>query len=133
MDTAKIKAYISSKANPDEAAIQQQLQMFKDGLKDHPDTSLHNLDEKQLREVINLASKDLGGRFLLGQDNAIIGIGFSQFVLEGHIDREIKVLTIIAIKRQLLPVLINRYDEGYRDRRKQQLTKMLEVINKTSL
>jgi hypothetical protein len=28
----------------------------------------------------------MGEIYLLGQDNAIIGIGFAQFVLEGHID-----------------------------------------------
>ena len=74
----------------------------------------------------------MGGLYLLGQDNAIIGIGFAQFVLEGRIDNDIKSLTIIAIKRQMLPLFINRYDDNYRDKRKQQLTKMLEVINKAA-
>ncbi len=72
----------------------------------------------------------MGGDFLLGQDNAIIGTGFAQFVLEGKIDDELKALTITALNRQLLPVLIDRYDDNYRDERKEQLTKMLEVIRK---
>ncbi len=132
MDTTKIKEYITSKANPDENAIQQQMQILKDVFKNSPDTSMNNLDDKQLRELINSTSKEMGGSYLLGQDNAIIGTGFAQFVLEGRIDNDIKTLTITAIKRQLLPLLINRYDDNYRDKRKQQLTKMLEVINKAN-
>jgi uncharacterized protein YfeS len=130
MDTTKIKEYITRKANLDEATIQQQIQTLKEINKNSADTSLRKLDDSQLREVIISSSNSMGGSFLLGQDNAIIAIGFAQFVLEGRIDKDIKNLTITAIKRQLLPVLINGYDDNYRDMRKQQLTKMLEVINK---
>jgi len=132
MDTTKIKEYIFSKANPDETTIQQQIQMMKEAFKNSPDTSMKKLDDKQLRDLITSSSKEMGGSYLLGQDNAIIGIGFAQFVLEGHIDNDIKALTITAINRQLLPMLINRYDDKYRDTRKQQLTKMLEVIYKAN-
>ena len=132
MDTTKIKAYILSKANPDENTIQQQMQMLKEAFKNSTDTSMNNLDDKQLRDLINSTSQEMGGSYLLGQDNAIIGTGFAQFVLEGHIDDDIKALTITAIKRQLLPLLINRYDANYRETRKQQLTKMLSVINKAT-
>jgi uncharacterized protein YfeS len=90
------------------------------------------LNDEQLREVILSSSQGMNGIYLLGQDNAIIGIGFSQFVLEGRIDNDIKSLTITALKRQLLPLFINRYDDNYCDKRKQQLAKMLEVINKAA-
>jgi uncharacterized protein YfeS len=132
MDTSKINAYITSKANPDESAIEQQMQLMREAFKNSPDTSMKNIDDKQLKEVILASSKEMGGSFLLGQDNAIIGTGFAQFVLEGHMENDIKGLTITAIKRQLLPLLINRYDESYRDKRKQQLTKMLEVVSKAN-
>ncbi|RZK01836.1 MAG: hypothetical protein EOO46_19095 [Flavobacterium sp.] len=130
MDTTKIKEYITSKPSLDENAIQQQMQTLREALKNSPDTTRNILNDEQLRDLINSTSKDMGGSFLLGQDNAIIGTGFAQFVLEGHIDKDLKALTIMAIKRQLLPLLINRYDESYRDKRRQQLTKMLEVINR---
>jgi len=132
MDTTKIKEYISSKANPDENAIQQQMQMLKEAFKNSADTAMNNLDDSQLRDLINATSKEIGGSYLSGQDNAIIATGFAQFVLEGHIDNDIKGLTITAINRQLLPLLINRYDDNYRDKRKQQLIKMLEVIKKAN-
>jgi uncharacterized protein YfeS len=108
------------------------MQLLKEAFKNSSDTSMNNLDDKQLRDLIISTSKEIGGSYLLGQDNAIIGIGFAQFVLEGHIDDDIKALTITAIKRQLLPLLINRYDDNYRYKRKQQLTMMLEVINKAN-
>ena len=131
MDTSKIKAYINQKANLDEVTIQQQIQTLKEINKNSPDT-LHKLDDNQLREVVISASNGMGGMYLLGQDNAIIGTGFAQFVLEGHIDEDIRTLTITAIKRQLLPLLINRYDGNYHNKRKQQLTKMLNVVNKAN-
>jgi uncharacterized protein YfeS len=132
MDTTKIKEYLNYKKELSEADIQQQIKTLKDLNKDLPDAYINKLDDKQLREFITSSSTGMGGLYLLGQDNAIIGIGFAQFVLEGHIDNDIKGLTITAIKRQLLPLFINRYDDNYRDKRKQQLTKMLEVINKAT-
>ena len=132
MDTTKIKEYINQKKQLSEADIQQQINTLKEINKNSADTSSMKLDDKQLREVILSSSRGMNGIYLLGQDNAIIGIGFAQFVLEGRIDNDIKSLTITAIKRQLLPLLINRYDESYRDKRKQQLTKMLAVISKAT-
>jgi uncharacterized protein YfeS len=132
MDTTKIKEYVHQKKELSETDIQQQINALKEMNKNSPDTSQMKLDDNQLREVIISSSKGMGGVYLLGQDHAIIGIGFAQFVLEGHIDSDIKGLTIIAIKRQLLPLFINRYDDNYIYKRKQQLTKMLEVISKTT-
>jgi len=132
MDTTKINEYLNQKKELNENDIQQQINTLKEINKNSRDTSSMKLDDKQLREVILSSSKGMGGIFLLGQDNAIIGIGFAQFVLEGRIDNDIKGLTITAIKRQLLPLFISRYDDNYRDKRKQQLTKMLEVVNKTA-
>jgi uncharacterized protein YfeS len=132
MDTTKIKEYITQRKELSEADIQQQINTLKEINKNSADTSSMKLDDKQLREVILSSSEGMNGMYLLGQDNAIIGIGFAQFVLEGRIDNDIKGLTITAIKRQLLPLFINRYDDNYRDKRKEQLTKMLEVINKAN-
>jgi uncharacterized protein YfeS len=132
MDTTKIKEYLNYKKELSETEIQQQIKTLKDLNKDLPDAYINKLDDKQIREFITSSSTGMGGMYLLGQDNAIIGIGFAQFVVEGRIDNDIKGLTMTAIKRQLLPLFINRYDDNYRDKRKQQLTKMLEVINKVA-
>lgn len=132
MDTTKIKEYVNQKKELNEVDIQQQINTLKEINKNPTDSSTRKLDDKQLREVILLSSQEMNGIYLLGQDNAIIGIGFAQFVLEGRIDNDIKRLTITAIKRQLLPFFINRYEYNYQDKRKQQLIKMLEVINKAA-
>jgi uncharacterized protein YfeS len=132
MDTTKIKEYIYQKKELSEADIQLQITTLKEINKNSADTSSMKLNDEQLREVILSSSQGMNGIYLLGQDNAIIGIGFSQFVLEGRIDNDIKSLTITALKRQLLPLFINRYDDNYCDKRKQQLAKMLEVINKAA-
>lgn len=130
MDTQKIKAYIISKVTIDEATIQQQMQQMKEALKNSGDSTMQKADDEQLRQVILSTSGTIGGIYLLGQDNAIIGTAFAQFALEGIISSELKNLTITALKRQLLPVLINHYDPDYIETRRYQLTKMLEVINK---
>jgi uncharacterized protein YfeS len=132
MDTTKIKEYINQKKNLSEADILQQINTLKEINKNIPGTSSMKFNDNQLREVILSSSQGMNGIYLLGQDNAIIGIGFAQFVLEGRIDNDIKGLTVTAIKRQLLPLLINRYDDNYRGKRMEQLTKMLEVINKAT-
>jgi uncharacterized protein YfeS len=132
MDAAKIEKYIGSMANLDEASIQQQMQQLREILKNQPDSSMKNTDDAQLRQVILSSSQQMGGSFLLGQDNAIIGTGFAQLALEGKVDTDLKALTITAIQRQLLPVLINRYDDNYRDKRKEQLTKMRSAMTKAS-
>lgn len=132
LDTNKIKAYLSTKINLDEEIIEQQIQTLKETVKNDPDTSMSKLDDKQLREIINATSNNMGIRYLTGQDNAIIAIGFAQLVMAGRIDNDIKTLTITAIRRQLLPMLISRWDEGYQEIRKRQLTKMLNVMGKAS-
>jgi uncharacterized protein YfeS len=67
---------------------------------------------------------------LIGQDNAVVAIGFGQFVLEGKIDNDIKDLTKKAIKRELTTELLNQFRSDYRETRKGQLEKMLIVVDK---
>ncbi|MFL9484036.1 hypothetical protein ACI6Q2_14750 [Chitinophagaceae bacterium LWZ2-11] len=133
MDTTKIKAYLSSAKEPSETEIQERMQELKEVLKN--DSSLAGkptkpMDDNQLRALILSTSQQIGGSYLLGQDNAIIATGFAQFVLEGRVDKDLKELTTIALKRELLPMLINRYSEEYRVERKKRLTQMLEVVEK---
>ena len=129
MDSIKIKAYISSQNPLSEEEMQQRVIQFKELLRDSPDTASRHMTDQQLRGVILSASVGMGAIYLVGQDNAIIAIAFAQFVLEGAIDEEMRSLAIIAIDRQILPVLLNRYDPRFKARRKEQLTRMLAVLN----
>jgi uncharacterized protein YfeS len=129
MDTAKILAYISAKPTMSESEIESQLVTFREILKNSPDGSGKEMSDDQLRQVI-IGSSGIGDRCLLGIDNAIVAIGFAQFVMEGEMDKDMQLLTATALKRQLLPMLISRYDVNYQEKRKTQLTKMLDVVNR---
>jgi uncharacterized protein YfeS len=73
------------------------------------------LDTNEIKIYIakEASDKGMGRIYLLGLDNAIIGTGFSELVLKGHISHDIKNLTIIAIQRELLPLLIKNYEVNY--------------------
>ena len=86
-----------------------------------------------LRESILSSSAAMGGVYLLQMDNAIIGTGFAQLVLEGRIEKDLHYLTYTALTRQLLPILIDRYDVNSREVRREMLTKMKDVIEKVNL
>lgn len=88
------------------------------------------VDDDTLQKIIQNAGESMGGRYLLEQDNAIIGIGFCQFAIEGKIDADIQNLTRIAISRQLLPCLLEQYSPDYQPTRQEQLSKMFTILNK---
>jgi uncharacterized protein YfeS len=98
IDTVKISEYINKKAILDEAAIQEQIKTLKEMNNNSGVSEMNKLDDKQFREIINSSAQAMGGMYLLGKDNAIIGTSFAQFVLEGKIDDDIKNLTKIALK-----------------------------------
>lgn len=131
MDTTKIRAYIFP-PDPDEKTIQEKIKIAREAFENSPDTAGRKLSDKELRDMVMYTSRQMGIAYLVGLDNAIIAIGFAQFVLEGKIDNDMRALAITAINRQLLPMLINRYDQEYREVRKHQLTKMLEIIHKAN-
>ena len=78
----------------------------------------------------HIQSNNLGSRTLVGQDQAIIAVGFGQFVLEGKIEKDLKGLTRNAIKRELLPILVNEWDEKDRMTRTKRLNIMLADLDK---
>ncbi|HYE56099.1 MAG TPA: hypothetical protein VD996_14720 [Chitinophagaceae bacterium] len=85
-------------------------------------------DSLKIKAYIQTLPGNSAAQHILSQDNVIIGTAFSQFVLEGKTDTELQAIANNAITRQLLPVLINRYDEPYREQRATQLNKMLAVV-----
>ena len=92
----------------------------------YPSFNMYEMDTSKIKDYV---SANMGNRYLLGYDDAIIAVGFGQFVLEGKIDEDICNLTKTAIKRELLPILIDRWGE-YKKIRIDQLNKMLIVIDK---
>lgn len=90
-----------------------------------------NLNVTEAEDVRKLLTR-VDSRIVIGQGNAIIAIGFGQFILEGKIDNDIKDLTGKAIQRALLPDLMNQFRSNYQQTRREQLAKMLAVVEKMS-
>lgn len=86
----------------------------------------NELDTEQLKKL----KDSMGIRMIMGQDDVLIAIGFSQFATEGRIDKELQELTVKAIQRELLPVMLDEFDEKYRDSRRKKLQKMLSAVEK---
>jgi uncharacterized protein YfeS len=91
----------------------------------YPTFDLNLTDDESIKQLLN--GMDSG--VLIGQDNAVIAVGFGQFVLEGKIDDDIRDLTIKAIKRELVTDLLSEFRSDYRVTRKGQLEKMLAVLD----
>ncbi|HZY81243.1 MAG TPA: hypothetical protein VFE50_17085 [Cyclobacteriaceae bacterium] len=89
-----------------------------------PRFDLSITDWKDLKPVI-----DQNNLLTVGTiDNAIIGIGFGQFVLEGRIDDDIWVLTRRAIQREQNNELVSRCSDP--EARRLGLDKLLKVIDR---
>ena len=92
----------------------------------YPTFDLNATDSQKVKQLLST----MDSRMLIGQDNAVVAIGFGQFVLEGKIDNDIRDLTKKAIKRELTTDLLNQFQAEYRETRKVQLEKMLTVVDK---
>ena len=126
MDTTKINAYMKTDAHADDSDMSVLKQNFRSIRVD----TTRQISDSEINEAVKSAMKNMGATYLLGQDNAVIGTAFAQLVLEGRVEPDLKKLSIVAIQRELLPMLINRYEPAYQKTRRAQLTKMLEVIRK---
>jgi uncharacterized protein YfeS len=91
-----------------------------------PSFDMDKTDDKQVKELVT----QIDARMIIAQDNAVIAIGFGQFVLEGKIDVGIKDLTKNAIKREMTDVLLVHFISEYRSVRKAQLNEMLITVER---
>lgn len=131
LDSSKIKDYIQIRANTDD--MSQQVDWLKEAIKNSPADFGSDVTDQSLQDLILKSAEGMGGIYLLQMDNAIIGTGFAQFAIEGKIDDDLQYLTYTALKRQLLPILIDRYGDEHREIREQILTKMISVIENANL
>jgi len=93
----------------------------------YPTFDFYEMNEANLKKYIS--SNRIGEMALTGHDNAIIAVGFGQFVLEGKIDEDLKTLTKTALKRELLPSIIEMWEPDYQKQRIKLLTKMLVTVD----
>jgi len=76
-----------------------------------------------------LKQSDLATRFMSGIDAAIVAIAFGQIYLEGTVEKDFNDLAKTAIRRQLIPEMLNLWGDTYKTTRETQLNKMLAVLN----
>jgi uncharacterized protein YfeS len=131
LDPSKIEDYIQIKANTGD--ISQYIEHLKESIRNSPNDYGSAITDKSLQDLILKSAEGMGGTYLLEMDNAIIGTGFAQFAIEGKIHEDLQYLAHTSLKRQLLPILIDRYDDSHREIRKQILIKMIGIIEKANL
>jgi uncharacterized protein YfeS len=96
----------------------------------YPGFDLYETNFSKLQPYLEKSS--LGARFMSGIDAAIVSIAFGQLYLEGTIDNHFKELAQISIERQLIPDILNLWDDTYRATRATQLKKMLAVLDQVN-
>jgi len=128
LDVVEIEKYITAKTQVDISGIDDQITELMEQFNQISKDSGKEMTEEQVRQFIEQTSASMGSTFLYGINNSIIAVGFGQFVLEGTIDGELKALTQLAINRELLPILIDKWGEDKNDR-VDKLNKMLDAVD----
>lgn len=68
---------------------------------------------------------------LVIRDEAIVGVAFAQFVLEGKIDTQLKYDVTRTLQRELLPVVISQYGSlANQQQHIEKMKKLLSVVNR---
>lgn len=89
------------------------------------------ISQEEKNEILERTANQMGATALMEHDDEIITVGFAQFVTEGTIDKDMKVLTEKAIQRQLLPYVLDQFEDiEFRKRREVEFKIMLEDLNK---
>lgn len=107
-----------------------QISTMREHFKQMSEQAGKEFNEEEFQQIMSMSSESMGGTYLYSQDNAVIAIGFGQFVLEGKIDNDIAELVKTAIQRELLPILITRIDENFQEERRERLNQMLSDFSK---
>lgn len=91
----------------------------------YPTFNLQSTNIEDLKQY--LLTSELGSRFMYGIDQAIIATAFGQLYLEGYIDLNLRSLATTAIKRELLPEILNLWQEQ-RTEREEKLNMLMLVL-----
>ena len=129
LDTIKIKEYIASNNQLDPSLIQDQIPAMKENFKEMAEREGREFDENLFNQILSMSTGNMGSSYILGIDNAIIAVGFGQFILEGRINKDLKELTLISLERELTPILLAKWDT-YKQTRIELLNKMILTIDK---
>ncbi|MEM6524039.1 MAG: hypothetical protein AAF693_09610 [Bacteroidota bacterium] len=124
LDQSKIESYINNNTSSSSQLTQDHIDELRKHMKEMAEQAGKELSEEQFQSIINETSGNMGGTYLMSIDNAIIAIGFGQYVLEGTINEELQALTRIALERESMEILIQKYIPEYRESRMKILSEM---------
>lgn len=113
LDSEKIQRYIRQSTSLSSVERQTQKQQILENSNDIPKDVIEKMGLENLDKAFDIASIDMGLTYLTELDNAIISVGFGQWVTEGKVDLEMLKLTKIAINRQLKPFLLSSWGNDY--------------------
>ncbi|NQZ78770.1 MAG: hypothetical protein HRT61_22045 [Ekhidna sp.] len=127
LNETEISKYLETKGG---GISSDQISTMREHFKQMSEQAGKEFKEEEFQQIMSMSSESMGGTYLFSQDNAVIAIGFGQFILEGKIDNDISELVKTAIQRELLPILITRFDEELQEERNERLNQMLSDLNK---
>ncbi|MTI19668.1 hypothetical protein E1176_01400, partial [Fulvivirga sp. RKSG066] len=116
LNETEIAKYLETKGGE---ISSDQISTMREHFKQMSEQAGKEFKEEEFQQIMSMSSENMGGTYLYSQDNAVIAVGFGQFVLEGKIDNDIAELVKTAIQRELLPILITRFDEKLQEERKE--------------
>jgi uncharacterized protein YfeS len=103
-----------------------------DGIFDTLQKTLNTkITPEEQKKVLEESANQMGVIALKEHDDMIISAGFGQFVTEGKIDKELKILTKKAISRQLLPFVLDEFgDKEFQEKRQKEFEVMLNDLTR---
>ena len=130
LDSTKIDDYINEGTEDSIQLSDQQIEDLKKHMTEMSNQQGQDFDEEQFKAIMGQTSNGMGGKYLMGSDNAIIAVGFGQYVIEGQIDKDVRELTEIALKREEMPLILNMYIPEYRKSRMLLIQEMRKDLEK---
>ena len=130
LDETEIAKYLEIKGG---GISSDQISTMREHFKLMSEQAGKEFKEEDFQQIMSMSSESMGWTYLYSQNNAVIAIGFGQFVLQGKIDNDIAELVKTTIHRELLPVLITRFDEKLQEERKEKLNQMLSDLSKMQM
>ncbi|MFN3404234.1 MAG: hypothetical protein ACK40G_09090 [Cytophagaceae bacterium] len=129
LNPKKIEKFLSLKIEKEHDGFDFSSGDMMDFIKEMAKDADQEFEAAAFDKMIQSGSSMTGENILTSYDNAIIAVGFAQFATEGNMDKDIKELTKIAIKRELMPLMLQFWDGGYKEVRSNQLSKMLQKVD----
>jgi uncharacterized protein YfeS len=132
MDTAKIGRYMKIPYTPSQSEIEQQVNLLKQQNKKYQNTpGAKQLSDEEIHQIIISSGKNMGARYLIDLDEAIVGTAFAQFVLEGKIDPRLKYYVTKTLEREMLNMLTRQFGQPEQQQgHSEKMIKLLQVVRK---